>query len=62
MEYEKLDEEIDALLARNRGATENMSDEDFEQYREMAHRRDFVYHQMKALEQQILLDDDADSS
>lgn len=59
LEYEALDEEIDALLERNHGATENMSDSDFERYRELANHRDYVYNQMKALERQILLDDDS---
>ena len=58
LEYEALDEEIDGLLARNNGATENMSDEDYERYREMANHRDYVYNQMKALERQIALDDE----
>ncbi|HEX2908251.1 MAG TPA: hypothetical protein VHO69_15375 [Phototrophicaceae bacterium] len=57
LEYEALDEEIDALLERNHGATEKMSDEDFEHYRELAFRRDYVYNQMKAMERRILLDD-----
>jgi hypothetical protein len=61
LEYEALDERIDALLARHNGATEKMSDEDFESYRELAHRRDYVYNQMKALEQLVLGDDSEDS-
>jgi hypothetical protein len=59
LEYEALDEQIDGLLARNSGATENMSDEDYEQYRELANHRDYIYNQMKALERQILSDDEA---
>ncbi len=62
LEYEALDEEIDALLARNRGVTEQMSDDDYERYRELAHHRDFVYNQMKELESQILLDDETDQN
>jgi hypothetical protein len=62
LEYEAVDQEIDGLLARNRGATENMSDEDYERYRELAYHRDYVYNQMKALERQILLDDDGESN
>jgi len=58
LEYEALDEEIDALLADHKGATENMSDEDFDRYRELAHRRDTLYNQMKTLESQIHLDDE----
>ena len=59
LEYEALDEEIDALLAQHGGATEKMTDDDFEQYRELAHRRDYVYNQMKALERAIFPDDDS---
>jgi hypothetical protein len=61
LEYEALDEQIDALLASHNGATEKMSDEDFESYRNLAHRRDYVYNQMKAMEQ-LVLGDDADDS
>jgi hypothetical protein len=59
LEYEALDAEIDGLLADHNGATEQMTDEDFERYRELAHRRDYIYNQMKAIERQILLDDDS---
>ena len=61
LEYEALDEQIDALLASHNGATENMSDEDFESYRNLAHRRDYVYNQMKALEQLVLGDESEDN-
>jgi hypothetical protein len=61
LEYEALDEQIDALLASHNGATEKMSDEDFESYRNLAHRRDYVYNQMKAMER-LVLGDDADDS
>lgn len=60
LEYEALDEEIDSLLALHNGSTEKMSDEDYERYRDLAHRRDYVYNQMKSIERQILLDDDPD--
>jgi len=58
LEYEALDEEIDALLEHHQGATEKMSPDDLERYRDMARRRDDVYNQMKALEQQIFQDDE----
>lgn len=58
LDYEALDEEIDALLAKHDGATENMTSTDFERYRELARRRDIIYNQLKALEQQLLDDDD----
>jgi hypothetical protein len=58
LDYEGLDEQVDALLAQYNGATENMPDEEYERYRELARRRDGVYHQMKALEGQLFPDDD----
>jgi len=61
LEYEALDGEIDALLVQHHGATEEMSDEDFENYRELAHHRDLVYNQMKELEH-LVLGDDAEGS
>lgn len=61
LEYEALDEQIDSLLAQNGGATENMSPDDFEHYRQMARQRDDVYSRMKALEQQLFGDDDTES-
>ena len=61
LEYESLDEEIDSLLSQHGGATEKLSDEEFEHYRGLAHRRDYVYNKMKAIEQQILLDDESET-
>jgi hypothetical protein len=58
LEYEALDEQIDVLLERHHGAAEKMSPDDLKQYRELARRRDDIYNQMKALEQQIFQDDD----
>ncbi len=59
LEYEALDEQVDALLAAHHGATENMSPNDYERYRELARQRDSVYHQMLALEQQLFPDEDS---
>ncbi|WP_119072554.1 hypothetical protein [Aggregatilinea lenta] len=59
LKYEALDEEIDALLTRFNGATENMPDREFAHYRRLAYERDETYNQMKELERQILLDDDS---
>lgn len=61
LDYEALDEEIDNLLAAHRGSTERMSDDDYEHYRELAHRRDEIHNRIKALEREILLDDDTNS-
>ena len=57
LEYEALDEEIDGLLSKYNGATEKMPDEEYQRYRELAHRRDYVYNQIRALENQIFDDD-----
>ncbi len=57
--YESLDEQVDNLLAEYNGATENMPETAYHRYRELARRRDFIYHQMKALERQLFSDDDA---
>lgn len=58
LEYEALDEEIDALLAQHGGATEKMPDEAYQRYRELAIHRDYVYNQMKRLEREIFPDDE----
>lgn len=58
LEYEQLDEEIDTLLERNNGGTEDMSKEDYQHYKELAVRRDEVYNEIKALEATLLNDDD----
>jgi len=59
LEYEALDEEIDGLLARHHGATETMSDDDYERYRDLAYRRDQVHNRLKVLERQIFQDDES---
>lgn len=57
IEYEKLDEQIDALLMRNNGHTEGMPDADYRAYRELAERRDEVHNQIQALENKLLDDE-----
>ena len=58
LEYERLDEEIDTLIERNHGGTEDMSKEDYQHYKELAARRDEIYNEIKALESTLLSDDD----
>lgn len=53
-EYEKLDQEIDALIMRNGGASRNMSVTDRERYRELAKQRSDLFNQMRVLEQDLL--------
>lgn len=50
LQYEALDQQIDALLQSSGGRTEDLSDEAFVRYRELADLRDLTYNRMKALE------------
>jgi hypothetical protein len=52
--YEALDEQIDSLLQARGGASENLSDEDYAHYRELADLRDLAYNRMKTLERGLL--------
>jgi hypothetical protein len=52
--YEALDEEIDELIHARGGASENLSDEEFAHYRELADLRDLAYNRMKTLERALL--------
>lgn len=58
LRYEALDEQIDALIMRSGGATENMPPEDFARYRQLAAERDDVFSEMRELAQLLQLDDD----
>lgn len=53
LEYEQLDEQIDALLTANDGGTEAMSDEDYRHYRELRDHRDEIHSQIKQLESEL---------
>ncbi len=57
LEYERLDETIDALLTANDGGTEKMSDDDFSRYRQLAAQRDEIYDRIKALESTLFSND-----
>jgi len=52
--YQKVDAEIDRLLTSRGGRPENLSDEEFAHYRELADLRDLAYNKMKMLEQDLL--------
>jgi hypothetical protein len=52
--YEALDAEVDNLLQSRGGATENLTDEEFAHYRELADLRDLAYNRMKTLERALL--------
>lgn len=57
-QYETLDAEIDSLIMRNRGASENMSLEDREHYRQLAAQRTELLNQIRILENELFKDDD----
>lgn len=52
--YEALDEQIDTLLQSYGGHTEDLSDEAYIRYRELADLRDLAYNRMKSLERGLL--------
>ena len=56
--YEALDEEIDQLIMTNGGHTEDMSPDVMDRYRSLARRRDDVQNDMRALEQELQIDDE----
>lgn len=58
--YEALDEQIDKLIMANGGGTENMSEDDLSQYRNLAHKRSEVRNDMRILEQQLQMNDEDD--
>ncbi|MBL8147833.1 MAG: hypothetical protein JNL34_15755 [Anaerolineae bacterium] len=57
--YEALDEEIDALLMMHGGHTEDMPYIDLAHYRKLARERDELESEMRAVEQQLNLNDEA---
>jgi hypothetical protein len=56
LRYEKLDEEIDALVAAH-GSEDQMADQYLAQYRNLARQREDLLNEMRLLEQQLHLDD-----
>lgn len=52
--YEKLDQQIDSLLSSRGGVSQNLTDEDYAHYRELADLRDLAYNRMKTLERALL--------
>ena len=55
--YEGLNREIDKLITANGGGTGNMSEGDLARYHQLAHQRDELYNEMRAIEQQLLNED-----
>ncbi|MBZ0300594.1 MAG: hypothetical protein K8J31_12670 [Anaerolineae bacterium] len=58
LQYEKIDEEIDALIMAVNGVPDKMSPTDRARYRELARRRDELQNEMRWLEQQLMEEDD----
>lgn len=58
LQYEKIDEDIDALIMAVDGVTEKLSPDDRARYRELARRRDELQNEMRWLEQQLMGEDD----
>jgi chromosome segregation ATPase len=58
LQYEKIDEEIDALIMAVDGVPDKLSPADRDRYREMANRRDELQNEMRWLEQQLMAEDD----
>ena len=52
--YEKLHHEITEYLSARGGHSEDLSDEEFAHYRELAELRDLAYNRMKTLETTLL--------
>ena len=55
--YQLLDKQIDALLTKYEGHTENMPDTAMQHYRKLASERDDAFNAMRTLEQQLFSDD-----
>jgi hypothetical protein len=56
LDYEALDEQIDQLLHSRGGHSDQLTDEEYTHYRELADLRDLAYNRMKTLER-LLLDE-----
>ncbi len=58
LQYEQIDEEIDALIMAVNGVPEKLSPHERDRYRELARRRDELQNEMRWLEQQLMEEDD----
>ena len=54
LDYEALDEQIDSLLQSRGGHSDQLTDEEYTHYRELADLRDLAYNRMKTLERSLL--------
>jgi hypothetical protein len=59
--YEALDEEIDTLIMAHGGTSDKMPQEDLKRYRDLARQRDELLNEMRAIEQNLLSDDELEN-
>lgn len=57
LQYEAIDEAIDALLAPHGGDAEAMSMDELERYRSLARERDDLFNEIRMLEETLLRDE-----
>ncbi|MCS6835107.1 MAG: hypothetical protein NZ750_03705 [Anaerolineae bacterium] len=57
-DYHALDRQIDGLLSVHGGHNDRLSPQDLERYRAWARRRDDLFSEIRALEQQLAMDDE----
>lgn len=57
IEYETLDKQIDELIMAHGGHSDNMSPDELARYRQLARQRDDIQNEMRALEQELQIDD-----
>lgn len=62
LQYEALDEEIDALIMQYDGMSENMPPDAYSRYRDLARQRDELFNEMRTLEQQLDIGQDSEHS
>ncbi len=58
LRYEELDRAIDQLIMEHDGASENMSENAMQQYRDLARQRSEARNEMRILEQMLSIDQD----
>lgn len=57
LQYEQIDEEIDALIMAADGMPDKLSPDELAHYRDLARRRDDLQNEMRWLEQQLMDDE-----
>lgn len=62
LQYEALDEQIDALIMEYGGGSENMPPDAYARYRDLARQRDELFNEMRELEQLLDIDEDTNVS